>query len=62
MERSKQAIKEGKKQREKTDVYIDHRDVPLHYAAVGRCWQTKDKDAEKQTKKQYVQCFTTIKH
>lgn len=44
------------------DVYIDHGEVPLHCAAVGRCWQTKDKDAEKQTEKQYVQCFTTIKH
>lgn len=43
-------------------MYVDRGEARLRYAAAGRCWQTKDKDAEKQTEKQYVQCFTTIKH
>lgn len=52
----------SKKKDTKTE-NIDHREVTLHYAAVGHPrWQTRDKDAEKQTEKQYAQCFTTIKH
>lgn len=62
MEGSKQAVKKEEKGREKTDVHIDRRKVQLQCAAVGLCWQTKDKDAENQTEKQYIQCFTTIKH
>lgn len=49
-EENKQSKKE-EEERKKTDESIDHRDVRLQYAAVGRWWQTKDKDAERTDRK-----------